>query len=199
MYGAQHAGVELQPAPARKEDVGGNTVRLPRAAFDVLGLEEGDPVHIEGGASVWARALRAHPDDEGIDVARLAVGERELRDLRVGGKVRVRAAHVRPASELEVTVEDVEDVSADDVREALVRQPIVLAGDRLRLDLETDAGGFDASLSLAGLSLLRVVGRKGSLEGVAVQIVSSMPEGPVRVVEDTELRLKGRDPRGAAR
>jgi transitional endoplasmic reticulum ATPase len=182
--------VQLQAAPARSEDAGSNVVRLPVGAFDVLGLEEGDPVEVEGSrTSVWRRAMRAHPDDEGIGVARLVGADGELHELDDGGSVRVRAAVVRPAVELEVLAHGPEDLSVDGVREALERQAVLLLGDRLRLELQVHDEGFDLDLGLVGLSLLQVVGRKALTEGASVRIVASVPEGPVRVVPDTELRL----------
>lgn len=182
--------VELQAAPARTEDVGSNVVRLPRTAFDLLGLDEGDPVHIEGSTSLWARALRAHPDDEGIEVARVALGEAVLPEVREGGTVRLGVARARPAGELEVVIDQGEEVSAADLRSALEGEGVLLVGDRLRLTLETDAEGFDVDVGIAGLSLVRVIGRKESLDPASVWIEASVPEGPVRVVAETELRQR---------
>ena len=180
--------LQLQAAPARTPDVGGNVVRLPRRGLETLGVDEGDPVLIECGARVlWARARVAHSDDEGTGVARVDATGAECPEVLAGGSVRVRPAPVQPARHVVVASEDVEDGSEAELRSALEGEPYLLAGDQLRVELEGETRGFDYDVGVAGVSLIQVVGRQGALHDASVRIVSTVPAGPVRMGSETEM------------
>jgi len=84
--------VRLQVAPARQEESGQGIARMPRSAFQKLGITEGDVVEITGKRSTPAIALPAYQEDESLDVIRLdglqrgnaEVGSGEHVDIAVG-------------------------------------------------------------------------------------------------------------------
>src|SRR5688572_9945332 len=121
MVPSREPTLHLQAAPARSDDAGRNMVRLPHGGLASLGVDEGDPVAIESRSGLlWARAFAAHPDDEGIAAARLDATEIECPELLEGGLIRVRAAPVRVALEVEIATEaDLEEPSAERLRKAL--------------------------------------------------------------------------------
>ena len=183
----------LLAAPARGKDAGCNLVRLPREGLERLGVEVGDPVAIESCAGLlWARAQEAHPDDEDIDAVRVDATAIECPELITGDAVRVYPGPVRVASEIEIAT-DAEiggEMSEGELREALARAPTLLTGDRVELEAEGETKGFDIDIGLVGLSLVQVVGTKGDIVGARVRIVSTVPDGPIRLGSDTVLRIR---------
>ncbi|MEO6041332.1 MAG: hypothetical protein ABIP41_05490, partial [Croceibacterium sp.] len=60
--------IKLQVADARREESGRGFARMPRTAFQALGITEGDAVEIEGKRVTAAVALAAHSEDEALEV-----------------------------------------------------------------------------------------------------------------------------------
>jgi anaerobic selenocysteine-containing dehydrogenase len=63
--------VRLQVAAARQEESGAGIARIPRSAFQKLGITEGDVVEIRGKRTTAAIAMAAYPEDDGLDLVRL--------------------------------------------------------------------------------------------------------------------------------
>lgn len=180
----------LQAAPPRFSDLGSNVVRLPRSAMDILGVDEGDPVRIEGSSDLWARALSAHPEDEEIAAVRIDATVDKCPEIVTGRSVRVHVAPIRRARELDVSTDSASHPSPQAIREALASTPIVLRGDQIRLDLENETADFDIEWGLAGVSLRHLGGRRVMMEGTLLKVVFTVPDGPVRLASDTRIRLR---------
>ena len=58
----------LAVAPARQEESGQGVARMPRSAFQSLGITEGDVVEITGKRTTAAIAMAAYPEDDTLDV-----------------------------------------------------------------------------------------------------------------------------------
>lgn len=67
----EEKSVRLQVAAARQEESGQGIARLPRSAFQELGITEGDVIEITGKRSTPAIAMAAYAEDESLDVIRL--------------------------------------------------------------------------------------------------------------------------------
>ena len=63
--------VRLQVAAARQEESGQGIARMPRSAFQTLGITEGDPVEIIGKRTSVAMAMPAYDEDQSLEVIRL--------------------------------------------------------------------------------------------------------------------------------
>ena len=61
----------LQVAAARQEESGQGVARMPRSAFQALGITEGDYVEVEGKRVTAAVAVLGYPEDEALSVVRL--------------------------------------------------------------------------------------------------------------------------------
>ncbi|NBC88488.1 MAG: hypothetical protein GVX90_03155, partial [Alphaproteobacteria bacterium] len=88
----------LQVAPARQEESGQGIARMPRSAFQALGVTEGDVVEIAGKRSTAAIAMAAYPEDETLDVVRLDGLQRGNAEAASGEHVEIAAARSRPAA-----------------------------------------------------------------------------------------------------
>src|SRR5690606_1445352 len=90
--------VRLQVAAARQEESGRGVARMPRSAFQALGITEGDAVEIEGKRITAAFALPAYSEDEALEVVRLDGLQRANADTSSGGHVTIRRAESRAAT-----------------------------------------------------------------------------------------------------
>ncbi|MFB6084584.1 MAG: AAA family ATPase [Halorientalis sp.] len=152
-------GVELTVAGADKRDAGRGVARLPESARRRLGVLSGDPVVVRGDRETVAKVW---PTDEDDDVVRIDADTRANAGVNVGDTVTVATTSVEDAAIVSVrpTESPPEDADADDlVAESLLDRPI-REGERVHVD------------------------------GLGVVVVSlTDPDGPVRVVEDTEVTV----------
>jgi transitional endoplasmic reticulum ATPase len=90
--------VRLQVAPARQEESGQGIARMPRSAFQKLGITEGDVVEIVGKRTTAAIAMAAYPEDDALDVVRLDGLQRGNAESGSGEHVEIAPGQSRPAT-----------------------------------------------------------------------------------------------------
>ena len=90
--------VRLQVAAARQEESGRGVARMPRSAFQALGITEGDAIEVEGKRVTAAIAFQAYDEDEALEVVRLDGLLRANADTSSGEHVTIRRAESRPAA-----------------------------------------------------------------------------------------------------
>ena len=90
--------IRLQVAAARQEESGRGVARMPRSAFQALGITDGDPVEIEGKRITAAVALPAYAEDETLEVVRLDGLQRANAETSSGEHVHIRRAESRAAT-----------------------------------------------------------------------------------------------------
>jgi transitional endoplasmic reticulum ATPase len=161
---SESGGIELRVRGAEKRDAGRGIARLPEAARRRLGVLSGDVVLVEGDRSTAVKLWPARSDVPD-DVVLVDAGTRTNAGVAVGDTVRVRTASVADARS--VTLAAPAGVDSDSVRRELRRaldgRPL-RTGDRVRIQRLAD-------------------------EAFAVRATS--PDGSVRVVSETDLRLVG--------
>ena len=94
----QQGTIRLQVAQARQEESGQGIARLPRTAFQALGITEGDLVEITGKRSTAAIAVSAHEEDQALEIVRLDGLQRLNAETGSGEHVSIRRAESRPAT-----------------------------------------------------------------------------------------------------
>jgi len=162
----ESAGIELTVRAAEKRDAGRGIARLPEAARQRLGVLSGDAVLLDGDRTTVAKLWPARagvPDDAVL----IDAGTRANAGVAVGDRIRVRTVAVADATAVTLGAPAGVDPDRDAVRRELRREldgrPL-RAGDRVHV---------------------------GSLDPGAFVVRETAPEGPVRVVETTDLRLHG--------
>ena len=90
--------IRLQVAAARQEESGQGVARMPRSAFQALGITDGDFVEIEGKRVTAAVAIPGYPEDEALEVVRLDGLQRANAGTSSGEHVTIRRAESKPAS-----------------------------------------------------------------------------------------------------
>ncbi len=189
--------VRLQVAAARQEESGRGVVRMPRSAFQALGITEGDAVEIEGKRATVALAATAYPEDEALEVIRLDGLQRANAETASGEHVVVRRAESKPATRV---------VFAPARREMRLQGPTE-ALKRVFFKHPLTAGDLVATHGQQPVQNVPPEVRRMfnapayALTQIRLQVVSTVPKGVVHIDEDTEVELRAefeepRDARG---
>lgn len=188
---------KLQVAAARQEESGRGVARIPRSAFQALGITEGDTVEIEGKRKTAALALPAYEEDEALEVIRIDGLQRGNAETASGEYVKVRKAETRAATRV-VFAPARKQMRLQGPTEALKRvffkTPLV-AGDLVATHGQQPVKNMPPEVS-------RMFNAPAyALTEIRLQVVSTSPKGIVFIDENTEVELRAefeepRDGRG---
>ena len=176
----------LQVAPARQEESGQGIARMPRSAFQKLGITEGDVVSITGKRVTAAIAMAAYPEDETLDVVRLDGLQRGNAEIGSGEHVDVAVAESRPATRV-VFAPAQREMRLQGPTQALkrnfFRKPLV-AGDLVATTGQQPVQNMPSDVR----QLLRVPAY--ALTQIRLSVHSTSPKGIVHIDENTEVELR---------
>jgi len=189
--------IRLQVAAARQEESGRGVARMPRSAFQALGITEGDPVEIEGRRVTAAIALPAYTEDEQIELVRLDGLQRGNAETASGEHVTVRRAEPRAATRV-VFAPAQKQMRLQGPTEALKR---VFAGKPLSAGDLVATHGQQPATNVPPEVRRMFNAPAYALTQIRLQVVSTTPKGIVVIDENTEVELRAefeepRDARG---
>ena len=195
--GVEQGTMRLQVAAARQEESGRGIARMPRVAFQRLGITEGDAVEIEGKRVTAALAIPAYEEDETLEVIRLDGLQRGNAETSSGEHVVVRRAQSRPATRV---------VFAPARREMRLQGPTE-ALKRVFFKKPLTAGDLVATHGQQPVQNVPPEVRRMynapayALTEIRLQVISTTPKGIVHIDENTEAELRAefeepRDGRG---
>ena len=178
--------VRLQVAAARQEESGQGIARMPRSAFQTLGVTEGDVVEIVGKRSTAAIAMAAYDEDQALDVVRLDGLQRGNAETGSGEHVIIRAATSRPATRV-VFAPAQREMRLQGPTQALqrnfFRKPLV-AGDLVATTGQQPVQNMPSEVR-------RMFNAPAyALTQIRLQVVSTAPKGIVHIDENTEVELR---------
>lgn len=184
--GVDERTVRIQVAPARNEESGQGIARMPKSAFQQLGMTEGDIVEIEGKRSTAAIAVSAHPEDETLPVVRLDGLQRGNAETGSGEHVTIRRAESRPATRV-VFAPARREMRLQGPPQALkrnfFRKPLV-AG-----DLVATTG--QQPVTDVPNEVRRMFNAPAfALTQIRLTVVSTTPKGIVHIDENTEVEMR---------
>jgi len=157
--------MKLKVLEAYTRDVGRGVVRIDYDCMDVMKINTGDIVRIDGKKTTYAKALPLYPSDEGKRMIRLDGLGRRNSDIGIGGMIQVEKEKCKHPARL-VIVEPREAIPPIDARyltDALESVPIV-NGDELMVPY------FGGRLSF--------------------EVISTKPEGVVLVNNNTVFKIQ---------
>ena len=185
----------LQVAPARQEESGQGVARMPRSAFQKLGITEGDVVEITGKRSTAAIAMAAYQEDDTLDVVRLDGLQRGNAEAGSGEHVAIAKAESRPATRV-VFAPAQREMRLQGPTQALKRnffkKPLV-AGDLVATTGQQPVQNMPNDVR----QLLRAPAY--ALTQIRLSVHSTTPKGIVHIDENTEVELRAdfEEPRDA--
>jgi transitional endoplasmic reticulum ATPase len=176
----------LQVAPARQEESGQGIARMPRSAFQKLGITEGDVVEITGKRATAAIAMAAYPEDDALDVVRLDGLQRGNAEAGSGEHVEIGRAESRPATRV-VFAPAQREMRLQGPTQALkrnfFRRPLV-AGDLVATTGQQPVQNMPADVR----QLLRAPAY--ALTQIRLTVAATSPKGIVHIDENTEVELR---------
>ena len=186
-------GVRAQVVSARPEDVGKGVARVGRRTLEALGIREGDVLEVLGKRSTPAIALPPYPEEAALDLVRLDGLQRANAGAGIGDAVELRRADVRPARRVVVAPAQ-KNIrlmgNGAPLRRTLFQRPLV-AGDVISTSVYRPPATRASDGPLLPEDLLRTLLQQTTygLQEVRLVVVSTLPRGIVRVVEETEVEL----------
>ncbi|NVD44711.1 CDC48 family AAA ATPase [Qipengyuania atrilutea] len=179
--------IRLQVAAARQEESGQGIARMPRSAFQKLGITEGDVVEVMGKRSTAAIAMSAYDEDQSLDVVRLDGLQRGNAEAGSGEHVRVKAAESRAATRV-VFAPAQREIRLQGPTQALkrnfFRKPLV-AG-----DLVATTGQQPVANMPNQVQRMFNNAPAYALTQIRLTVVSTTPKGIVHIDENTEVELR---------
>ena len=177
--------VRLQVAAARQEESGQGIARMPKSAFQALGITEGDVVEISGKRTTAAIAVPAYDEDQSLEVVRLDGLQRGNAELGSGEHAIIRAAESRPATRVVFAPAQREmrlQGPAEALKRNFFRKPLV-AGDVVATT------GHQAQN--VPPEVRRMLNQPAyALTQIRLTVVSTAPKGIVHIDETTEVELR---------
>ncbi|MBX9897912.1 MAG: CDC48 family AAA ATPase [Qipengyuania sp.] len=178
--------IKLQVAAARQEESGQGIARLPRSAFQALGVTEGDVLEITGKRATAAIAMPAYEEDQTLKVVRLDGLQRGNAEVGSGEHVTIAAAQSRPATRV-VFAPAVREMRLQGPAQALkrnfFRKPLV-AGDLVATTGQQPVQNMPPQVR--GLFNAPAY----ALTQIRLTVVSTSPKGIVHIDENTEVELR---------
>ncbi|TCD06893.1 AAA family ATPase [Erythrobacteraceae bacterium CFH 75059] len=176
----------LQVAPARQEESGHGIARLPRSAFQALGITEGDVIEIRGKRSTAAIAMAAYDEDQALLVIRLDGLQRANAEVGSGEHVAVLATQSRPATRV-VFAPAQREMRLQGPPQALkrnfFRRPLV-AGDLVATTGQQSVQNMPPQVA-------RMFNAPAfALTQIRLTVVATTPKGVVHIDENTEVELR---------
>ncbi len=177
--------VRLQVAAARQEESGRGAARIPRSAFQQLGITEGDVVELEGKQSTAAIAVAAYDEDDTLEVVRLDGLQRANAEVGSGEHIIIRKAESRPATRV-VFAPAQRQMRIQGPSQALkrnfFRRPLV-AG-----DLVATTGQQAQQMPPQVQNMFNAPAY--ALTQIRLRVVSTAPKGIVHIDENTEVEMR---------
>ncbi len=178
--------VRLQVAAARQEESGQGIARMPRSAFQALGITEGDTVEIAGKRSTVAIAMSAYDEDQALEVIRLDGLQRGNAEVGSGEHVNVKAAESRPATRVVFAPANREmrlQGPAQALKRNFFRKPLT-AGDLVATTGQQPVQNMPQEVR-------RMFNAPAyALTQIRLSVVSTSPKGIVHIDENTEVELR---------
>jgi transitional endoplasmic reticulum ATPase len=181
-----------------RTESGRGLVRMDTKSMSELGIKEGDIIELEGQRKTIAIAIRAYPADAGLSLIRMDGITRRNAGIGVGENIRIRKAEVKEARRvvLAPATKGVRVmINPDLMKRNLLFRPL-MKGDMLdpspvvKRRENRMRSPFDDIFSSFGIDLDDLESSFTPMPGnVKFLVVSTNPDGPVKVTEMTDLEI----------
>jgi len=180
-----------------REEYGKGIARLDSNVMKKLGVREGDVIEIEGKRKTGAIAVRAYPEDIGLEIVRMDGLVRKNAGTSLGELVKINKAEVKEA-QVVVLAPAQKDIrilmNPNLLKQQMLMRPVT-KGDIIVpssvIDRRTRYDPFEDIFKEFGINIDIMGSSIGSFGTEIKMVVSKVnPEGIARVGEETEIELR---------
>jgi transitional endoplasmic reticulum ATPase len=181
-------------------EFGRGIVRLDSKTMAQMGVREGDVIEITGKKKTGALAVRSYPADVGLNLIRMDGLTRKNADVGVGEVVKIKKADLKEAKNVVLAPVQKGIVVQGDpygLKKNLFMRPVakgdILSPFSVVRQQYGNMGPFEEIFRSLGVDMADFGGSQFSpIPGgeMRLAVVSTMPEGIVKVTEETDLELR---------
>ncbi len=174
--------------PNAQQDIGRGIVRIDSKVMEELGIAEGDAVILEGGRETVGRVARSYPADKGLGIARMDGYMRKNAGTSLGEKISLSRAELKEAEQITLAPAEegvVIQVSNPNIFKRALSGRAVMEG-----DIVVPGDGADRRSLFDEMFDLDIDQFRFSFGETKLAVVSTKPNGPVKITEQTEIEMK---------
>ena len=180
-----------------RQEAGRGIVRMDSKAMRELGIREGDIVQVKGMKTTAAIAVRSYPSDVGLNLARIDGIIRKNAGIGVGETVKISKAEVKDAKKIVfaptqkglIIQMDPEMLKRNLLFRPFTKRDIVTPFPVVKQRRNENQFGDILDQFFGDISGMGFTPIPGGGE-MRFAVVSTSPDGVVRITEDTEVELK---------
>ena len=191
--------IKLRVVEALQDDAYKGIVRIDPDLMQKIGLERGDIVSIKGDRETYSIVDRAYPADRGEEIVRMDGITRKNSKTGIGEYVEIKRGDVSEAKKVTIAPAQKGIMVRGDpnnFKRGLLGKPIkkgdivVMGGSQQRRDLMAEGFGdlFGGDINEI-FNQMGFGGMPGGLTQIRFVIVSTMPNKPCIITENTEITL----------
>jgi transitional endoplasmic reticulum ATPase len=195
----QSKTIKLRVVESLQDDAYKGIARIDSALMKKLDLERGDIILIKGERETYSIVDRAYPADMGEEIIRIDGITRKNAKTGIGEQVEIKKAKIREAKKITIAPAQQGIVvrgDPDNFKRGLLGKPVtkgdivVMGGTQRRRDLMSEDmgdmfGDFGEIFNQMGFG----GGMPGGLTQIRFAIVSTNPNQPVIITENTQITL----------
>jgi transitional endoplasmic reticulum ATPase len=175
-----------------REEFGRGVVRIDTRKMQDLGIKEGDVVELQGQKKTGAIAVRSYPADVGLNLIRMDGITRRNAGIGVGENIKVVKANVKEAMRIVLAPAQkgiILQMSPDLLKKNLLMRPLMKKDIVAPFPVATRRRGGPFDDFFGGMNIEEIFFAPIPGE-TKLAVVSTNPDGMVRVTEETEVELK---------
>jgi transitional endoplasmic reticulum ATPase len=175
-----------------REEFGRGIVRIDTRKMQDLGVKEGDIVELQGQKKTGAIAVRSYPADVGLNLIRMDGITRRNAGIGVGENIKVVKANAKEARRVVVAPAQkgiILQMAPDLLKKNLIMRPLMKKDLVAPFPVATRRRGGPFDDFFGGMNIEEIFFAPIPGETKLV-VVSTNPDGMVRVTEETEVELK---------
>jgi transitional endoplasmic reticulum ATPase len=191
--------IKLRVVEALQDDAYKGIVRIDTDLMKKLHLERGDIISIKGDRETYSIVDRAYPADRGEDIIRMDGIARKNSKTGIGEQVEIKKAIIREAKKITIAPAQqgiMIQGDPDNFKRGLLGKPVikgdivVMGGTQRRRDIMSEGFGdlFGGDMNEI-FNQMGFGGLPGGLTQIRFAIVSTNPNQPVIITENTDIIL----------
>ena len=191
--------IKLRVVEALQDDAYKGIVRIDIDLMRKLQLERGDIISIKGGRETYSIVDRAYPADMGEEIIRMDGITRKNSKTGIGEQVEIKKATIKEAKKITIAPAQqgiLVQGNPENFKKGLLGKPVikgdivVMGGAQRRQDIMSDGFGDIFKGDIGEIfNQMGLGGMSGGLTQVRFAIVSTNPNQPCIITEDTEIIL----------